>query len=143
MVPSCNQQHGRVDARVQAGLHIERFVVPGVGRAGDTGLKGCPQPHPSAPSLSPLHGLSCELPVIGLLQVPSILEARAEEHVLVDTTTHAVQIRSHGALGPHQGQQDSQGFLSVPWPVPPKAEERALKTCLVALTHPVLGLNRS
>lgn len=87
----------------------------------------CPQPHPASPPLSPLHGILCELPVIGLLQVSGILEARAEEHVLVDTTTHTVQIWGHRAFTLHQWQQDSQGFLTVPRPVPPEAEEHALK----------------
>lgn len=75
--------------------------------------------------------------MIGLLQVPRILEAGAEEHVLVDTTTHAVQIGCHGTFVLHQWQQHSQGFLPVPRPVPPKAEENGLKICLMALTHPV------
>lgn len=66
--------------------------------------------------------------MIGLLQVPGTLEAGAEEHVLVDTTTHAVQVWSHGAFMLHQWQKDSQGLLTVPRPVPPKAEERALRT---------------
>lgn len=101
-----------------------------------------PATSPLTLSLSRLHTILCELPVIGLLQVLSILEARTEEHVLVDATTHAVQVRSHGAFILYQWQQDSQGPLPVPRPVPPKAEEHALKTCLMALTLPVLGPNR-
>lgn len=93
------------------------------GWARDAGLDGCPQPHPSFSWLSPVPALLCELPVIGLLQVPRILEARAEEHVLVDTTAHAVQIGCHGTFMLHQRQQHTQGFLPVPRPVPPKAEE--------------------
>lgn len=127
LLPSCNEEYCCIDARVQAGLHIESLAVPGV-RLG----RGCRAGWmPTAPSLIPLakpstHSL-CVLPVIGLLQVPGSLEARAEEHVLVDSATHAVQIWCHGTFMLHQWQQHSQGFLPVPRPVPPKAVENGLK----------------
>ena len=83
---------------------------------------------PTAPSsscqLSPLSTRLSPLPVIGLLPVPSILEARAEEHVLVDTATHTVQVRRHGALTLYQWQQHSQCLLPVPRPVPPRGRGR-------------------
>lgn len=76
----------------------------------------CPLTQPQFTWLYPL-------PVIGLLTMAGILEARAEEHVLVNATTHAVEVRCNGAPLLDQWQQHSQRFLPVPRPVPPKGGE--------------------
>lgn len=101
-LPSSNEEHSSIDARVKAGLHIKSLPIPGSwAEACRAGLM------PTAPPAAHCPLACAPLPVIGLLSVPSILKARAEEHVLVDTATHAVQVGRHRALPLYQGQQHS------------------------------------
>lgn len=58
-------------------------------------------------------------PVARLVSAALVSEARAHEHVFVNASTKAVDVRRHLAPGLHDGQDYVQSFCTISRLVPP------------------------
>lgn len=69
------------------------------------------------PTLTSCPALS---PVCAAVSALCVGEVRLQEHVLVDPSHQAVDVRGHLLLTLHQGQHNVQGLLPVARQVPPR-----------------------
>lgn len=122
-----HQEDHAVDARVKRRLRLEGLPIPeasknsnSVGLSWEADSSGTNVQHNTAVGqrcLCPTR--TAAAPVAGLVSAVVVGEAGADEHVFVDASAQAVDVRRHLASRLRQRQNQLQGFGAVSGMIPP------------------------
>lgn len=114
---SCHQEHNNVYAGVESRFCFESFSVPDKNKAHRNLFGNDTHTHTAKAKANEKRCVF--VPAAGLVPALLITEARAHEHVLVDPSAQAVNVRRHLVPGLHKGQNQFQSLGPVSGAIPP------------------------